>query len=109
MNRRTFVAGTATLAPMSAAAQFFPFPSTQKWAVIFGTWCGTARDAAMWISEGMGGIAAVFDAVRQAIIDAGRGGGFILAPDHSHPDISVERLRWMVEAAREYGTYPLRL
>ncbi|NPV59460.1 MAG: hypothetical protein HPY75_07330 [Actinobacteria bacterium] len=51
----------------------------------------------------------VFDAVRQAIRAAGEGGGFILAPDHSHPDISVERLRWMVEAAHEYGTYPLRL
>ena len=51
----------------------------------------------------------VFAAVKQAISDAGEGGGFILAPDHSHPDISVERLRWMVEAAREYGVYPLRL
>ncbi|MBN2026942.1 MAG: hypothetical protein JW854_09315 [Actinobacteria bacterium] len=49
----------------------------------------------------------VFAAVRQAIADAGKGGGFILAPDHSHPDISVERLRWMVEAAEEYGSYPL--
>ncbi len=49
----------------------------------------------------------VFAAVRQAIHDAGRGGAFILAPDHSHPGISVERLRWMVEAAREYGRYPL--
>ncbi len=50
----------------------------------------------------------VFAAVRQAIMDAAEGGGFIIAPDHSHPDISVERLRWMVEAAREYGTYPLK-
>lgn len=62
MNRRAFVAGGAAVAPMAAAGQFFPFPSKEKWAVIFGTWCGTARDAAMWISEGMGGIAAVFDA-----------------------------------------------
>jgi menaquinone-dependent protoporphyrinogen IX oxidase len=30
--------------------------------VVFGTWCGTARDAGMWISEGMGAAAAVFDA-----------------------------------------------
>jgi uroporphyrinogen decarboxylase len=49
----------------------------------------------------------VYAAVKRAIADAGRGGGYILAPDHSHPDISVERLRWMVEAAREYGRYPL--
>ncbi len=51
----------------------------------------------------------VFRAVREAIGDAGRGGGFILAPDHSHADISVQRLEWMAEAAREYGVYPLRL
>ena len=25
------------------------------------TWCGSSRDAAVWISEGMGGIADVFD------------------------------------------------
>ena len=49
----------------------------------------------------------VFEAVRQAIHDAGHGGGYILAPDHNHPGISVERLRWMVEAAEEYGRYPL--
>ncbi|HEY5532475.1 MAG TPA: uroporphyrinogen decarboxylase family protein [Candidatus Anoxymicrobiaceae bacterium] len=49
----------------------------------------------------------VFEAVRHAIHDAGPGGGYILGPDHSHPAISVERLRWMVEAGREYGRYPL--
>ncbi len=67
MERRTFLNGIAAAGAaysMSALepAQFFPRSSTEKWAVIFGTWCGTARDAAMWISEGMGGIAAVFDA-----------------------------------------------
>lgn len=49
----------------------------------------------------------VFEAVRLAILDAGRGGGFILAPDHSHPRVSTERLRWMVEAVELYGRYPL--
>ncbi len=49
----------------------------------------------------------VVDAVRQAIRDAGRGGGYILSPDHSHPGVSADRLRWMVEATREYGRYPL--
>ena len=49
----------------------------------------------------------VFEAVRQAIHDAGRGGGYILAPDHNHPGVSVQRLRWMVEAVEEYGHYPL--
>jgi menaquinone-dependent protoporphyrinogen IX oxidase len=64
MERRTFLAGTGAVLPLSATAstQFVPFPSKEKWAVVFGTWCGSARDAGMWISEGMGGIAAVFDA-----------------------------------------------
>lgn len=75
MERRTFlhmgVAGLGTLAVAGpAAAQFVPMPSQEKWAVIFGTWYGTARDAAVWVSEGMGGIASVFDA-RQAPADLG--------------------------------------
>ena len=36
---------------------------------------------------------------------AARGGGYILAPTNSHPDISVERLRWMLEAVDKYGKY----
>lgn len=67
MERRTFLnglAGVGAVYSMSAVAspQFTPKPSEPKWAVVFGTWAGTARDAGMWISEGMGGIAAVFDA-----------------------------------------------
>jgi menaquinone-dependent protoporphyrinogen IX oxidase len=64
MERRTFLAGMGAAYPMSVAAspQFTPFPSREKWAVVFGTWCGSARDAGVWISEGMGGIASVFDA-----------------------------------------------
>jgi len=50
----------------------------------------------------------VFEAVRKAIADAGKGGGYILAPDHSHEDVMVDRLQWMLEAAREYGRYPLK-
>lgn len=49
----------------------------------------------------------VFEAVRRAIRDAGRRGGFILSPAHDHADISLERLGWMVEDARELGNYPL--
>lgn len=47
----------------------------------------------------------VFEAVRKAIADAGEGGGYIVAPTNSHPDMSVQRLRWMIEAVKEYGTY----
>jgi len=51
--------------------------------------------------------AEVDTAVKHAIRDAGRGGGFILSAAHSHPFVDAERLRWMVEAAHEHGRYPL--
>lgn len=51
----------------------------------------------------------VFEAVRKSIKAAGRGGGYIIAPTNSHPDISIERLRWMLEAVEKYGRYPLKL
>jgi menaquinone-dependent protoporphyrinogen IX oxidase len=41
--------------------EYYPMPSDKKWAVLYATWCGSARDAALWISEGMDGIANVFD------------------------------------------------
>jgi len=73
MERRTFlnigVVGLGALAiAKPAAAQFIPKPSKYKWAILFGTWYGTARDASIWVSEGMGGIASVFD-IRQAPMD----------------------------------------
>jgi uroporphyrinogen decarboxylase len=40
-------------------------------------------------------------AVRKAIEDS-RGGGFILAPAHSHASISAKNVRWMLEAGRRY-------
>ena len=68
MERRTFLnIGAAGLSALAVAAplraQFIPMPSQSKdkWAVLFATWYGTSRDAAVWISEGMGGIAEVFD------------------------------------------------
>jgi menaquinone-dependent protoporphyrinogen oxidase len=68
MERRTFLnIGAAGLGSLAVAAplraQFIPMPSksSEKWAVVFATWYGTSRDAAVWISEGMGGIAEVFD------------------------------------------------
>jgi len=47
----------------------------------------------------------VFVAVKKAIADAGKGGGYIVAPTNSHPEMSVQRLRWMIEAVKEYGAY----
>jgi menaquinone-dependent protoporphyrinogen IX oxidase len=57
--------GTAVLVDKVWALKYYPMPSDMKWAVVYGTWCGSSRDAAVWISEGMGGIADVFD-VREA-------------------------------------------
>lgn len=67
MERREFLKlglagiGTLALAKNAYALEFYPKPSDKKWAVLYATWCGTSRDAGVWISEGMGGIAAVFD------------------------------------------------
>jgi hypothetical protein len=67
MKRRTFLGLGATgiaalaVAEKGMALEYYPNASEKKWAVLYGTWCGTARDAGVWISEGMGGIADVFD------------------------------------------------
>jgi menaquinone-dependent protoporphyrinogen IX oxidase len=53
--------GTMALANNASALDYYPTPSDKKCAVLFATWCGSSRDAAVWISEGMGGIADVFD------------------------------------------------
>ena len=68
MDRRTFlnialVGGVLTVfAPKSYALKLFPNPGKQKWAILFGSRYGSTRDASLWISEGMGGIADAFDA-----------------------------------------------
>ncbi|MDI9612807.1 MAG: flavodoxin domain-containing protein [Acidobacteriota bacterium] len=66
MDRKTFLkfglAGAfLSVVPKAWALKYYPNPSDKKWAVLYATWCGTSRDAAVWISEGMGGIADVFD------------------------------------------------
>ena len=49
----------------------------------------------------------VYGAVRDSILAAGAGGGYILAPTNSHPAMDIQHLRWMLEAAGKYGRYPL--
>ena len=49
------------------------------------------------------------DAVKKAIRDAAKGGGYILSPSHSHTSVDPTRLKWMVEAAHKYGKYPISL
>jgi menaquinone-dependent protoporphyrinogen IX oxidase len=70
MERRTFckltVAGAVlALGPKAWALKLYPKPSTKKWAVLYATWCGSSRDAGVWISEGLGAIADVFDVREQ--------------------------------------------
>jgi menaquinone-dependent protoporphyrinogen oxidase len=68
MDRRAFLrtilvgGGVTVFASNSHALKLFPNPGKQKWAILFGSRYGSTRDASLWISEGMGGIADVFDA-----------------------------------------------
>ena len=50
----------------------------------------------------------VEQAVKNAIRAMGHGGGFMISPANFHPDISVERLMWMIEATKTIGVYPLK-
>jgi len=67
MERRDFIKagvmglGALAIADKSMALEYYPKKSDKKWAVVYSTWCGSSRDAGVWISEGMGGIADVFD------------------------------------------------
>ncbi|MFX1376224.1 MAG: uroporphyrinogen decarboxylase family protein [Promethearchaeota archaeon] len=51
----------------------------------------------------------VIQAVKNAIKALGHGGGFMLSPANFHPEISVDRLTWMIEAGKTYGKYPLNI
>ena len=68
MDRRAFLktilvgGGLTVFASKSYALKLFPNPGKQKWAILFGSRYGSTRDASLWISEGMGGIADAFDA-----------------------------------------------
>jgi menaquinone-dependent protoporphyrinogen IX oxidase len=68
MKRRDFLkalfigGGTVFLSSNAFPLEFYPNAGPGKWAVLFGSRYGSTRDAALWISEGIGGIAAVFDA-----------------------------------------------
>lgn len=67
MKRRRFLklgftgAASLAVAKNTQALEYYPKQSDKKCAVIYSTWCGSSRDAAVWISEGMDGIADVFD------------------------------------------------
>lgn len=50
----------------------------------------------------------VFEHVRQSIAAAGESGGYIVAPTNSHHGMSMQNVKWMLEAVEEYGHYPLK-
>lgn len=68
MHRRTFLkailagGGVMAVSSNSHALKLFTTPGKQKWAILFGSRYGSTRDASLWISEGMGWVAEVFDA-----------------------------------------------
>lgn len=49
----------------------------------------------------------VFREVRECIRDGAPGGGYILAATNTSAVVKAKNLAWMVEAARDYGRYPL--
>jgi len=51
----------------------------------------------------------VEDAVKDAVRKLGRGGGYMLSPSNSHPDMTYQNIKWMIEATKNYGVYPLKL
>ena len=53
--------GALLISRKTAALEYYPTVKNCDWAILYGTWCGSSRDAAVWISEGMDGIANVFD------------------------------------------------
>jgi hypothetical protein len=67
MKKRTFIKsgllamGALMVSKKGSPLEYYPMHSDKEWAVLYSTWCGSARDAAVWISEGMDGIANVFD------------------------------------------------
>jgi uroporphyrinogen-III decarboxylase len=50
----------------------------------------------------------VFKAVKDAIKALGNNGGYMLSPANFHPAMTVDRLRWMIEATNKFGVYPLK-
>ena len=51
----------------------------------------------------------VFNSVKHAIKTAGPGGGFIVSAANMHPAVKVDNLKWMVEATKKFGDYPINL
>ena len=51
----------------------------------------------------------VYNSVKYAIKTAGPGGGYIVSAANMHPGVKADNLRWMVEATKKFGNYPITL
>jgi len=51
----------------------------------------------------------VENAVKYAIKALGPEGGYILSPSNSHPLMTYKHIKWMIEATKKFGVYPLQL
>lgn len=51
----------------------------------------------------------VFKSVKYAIKTAGPGGGYVVSAANMHPGVKVDNLKWMVEATKKYGAYPINV
>lgn len=51
----------------------------------------------------------VFNSVKKALKIAGPGGGYVVSPANMHPDVKVQNLKWMIEATKKYGNYPINI
>jgi uroporphyrinogen-III decarboxylase len=51
----------------------------------------------------------VYNSVKYAIKTAGQGGGYIVSAANMHPGVKADNLRWMVEATKKFGNYPITL
>ncbi|MDH5743268.1 MAG: flavodoxin domain-containing protein [Candidatus Aminicenantes bacterium] len=112
MERRNFMksilagGGTAILVSKGYSLKFFPNPSKNKWAILFGTRYGSNRDASIWISEGMGAIADVYDARENPdlssfdylIVGSGIYGGRIAQPLESYLSQNVSSISSKIKA-----------
>lgn len=51
----------------------------------------------------------VRDEVKRLIKICAPGGRFLIGPVHDHPDMDMSKVRIMIDAAREFGRYPIAL
>ncbi len=50
----------------------------------------------------------VREAARNVIKTCAPGGRFLLAMAHTHPELDVEKIKIMLEVAKDYGRYPIK-